>query len=119
MTEAKKQEIEMKEAIKAHKKWEQTISNCYYCYDSDVMPKDNLMFACHSFIPRRALGDHTYLTMCSKMRLNPLHVQICPIQHVWSQTECDEDVLREITRFKQSLTAMARSLVGALRWSQA
>ena len=119
MTEAKKQEIEMKEAIKAHKKWEHTISNCYYCYDSDVMPKDNLMFACHSFIPCRALGDHTYLTMCSKMRLNPLHVQICPIQHVWSQTECDEDVLREITRFKQSLTAMARSLVGALRWSQA
>ena len=43
MTDAKKQEVEMKEAIKAHKKWEQTIANCYYCYDSDTMPKDNLM----------------------------------------------------------------------------
>ncbi|KAK8831173.1 hypothetical protein WA577_003344 [Blastocystis sp. JDR] len=100
MTDAKKQEVEMKEAIKAHKKWEQTIANCYYCYDSDTMPKDNLI----------ALGDHTYLTMCSKMRLNRFHVQICPLQHVWSQTECDEDVIREIRRFQQALAAMARSL---------
>lgn len=44
MTEKKKQEMEMKEAIKAHKKWESIVSNCYYCYNSEVMPKDNLMY---------------------------------------------------------------------------
>ena len=38
-------------------------------------------------------------------------MQICPLQHVWSQTECDEDVMREIRRFQQALIAMARSLV--------
>ena len=43
MTEKKKQEMEMKEAIKAHKKWESIVNNCYYCYNSEVMPKDNLM----------------------------------------------------------------------------
>ncbi len=51
------------------------------------------------------------MTMCSKMRLNEWHVQICPLQHIWSQTECDEEVTNEIQRFKQSLTAMAHSLV--------
>ena len=44
------------------------------------------------------------------MRLNPWHVQICPLQHVWSQTECDEDVMYEIQRFIHALTAMARSM---------
>lgn len=111
MTDAKKQEMEMKEAIRAHKKWEQTIANCYYCYDSETMPKDNLMWLSSLLIMYSALGDHTYLIMCSKMRLNGLHVQICPLQHVWSQTECDEDVMREIRRFQQALIAMARSLV--------
>ena len=111
MTDAKKQEMEMKEAVKAHKKWEQTIANCYYCYDSDTMPKDNLMSPLPFHLIPSALGDHTYLTMCSKMRLNGFHVQICPLQHVWSQTECDEDVIREIRRFQQALAAMARSLV--------
>ena len=43
MTDKKKQEMEMKEAIKAHKKWESIVNNCYYCYNSEVMPKDNLM----------------------------------------------------------------------------
>ena len=61
-------------------------------------------------VVRRALGNHTYLAMASKMRLNEWHVQICPLQHVWSQTECDEDVMYEIQRFQQALTAMARSL---------
>ena len=63
------------------------------------------------FILTSALGDYTYLTMCSKMRLNEWHVQICPLQHIWSQTECDENVLNEIDRFKHALTNMARSLV--------
>ena len=45
------------------------------------------------------------------MRLNEWHVQICPLQHIWAQTECDEEVTNEITRFKQALTEMARSLV--------
>lgn len=43
MTDKKKQEMEMKEAIKAHKKWENIVKNCNYCYDSENMPKDNLM----------------------------------------------------------------------------
>lgn len=119
MTDAKKQEVEMKEAIKAHKKWEQTIANCYYCYDSDTMPKDNLMSSLPFHLIPSALGDHTYLTMCSKMRLNGFHVQICPLHHVWSQTECDEDVIREIRRFQQVLAAMARSLVASLQTSHA
>ncbi|KAK8797804.1 hypothetical protein WA171_005335 [Blastocystis sp. BT1] len=100
MTDKKRQETEMKEAIKAHQRWENITANCFYCYGSDVIPKDNII----------ALGDHTYLTMCSKMRLNEWHVQICPLQHIWSQTECDEEVTNEIQRFKQSLTAMAHSL---------
>lgn len=45
------------------------------------------------------------------MRINEWHVQICPLQHVWSQTECDENVTHEISRFKQALTNMAQSLV--------
>lgn len=54
--------------------------------------------------------------MCSKMRLNEWHVQICPLQHIWSQTECDEEVTNEIQRFKQALTGMARSLVLFCYW---
>ena len=111
MTEKKKQEMEMEQAIKAQKRWTQITSTCPYCYGSSQMSKDNLMFVFVVFVVvRRALGNHTYLARASKMRLNEWHVQICPLQHVWSQTECDEDVMYEIQRFQQALTAMARSL---------
>ena len=50
------------------------------------------------------------MTLCSKMRINEWHVQVCPLQHVWSQTECEENVMNEIHRFKQALTNMAQSL---------
>lgn len=43
MTDKRLQEQEMKEAVKAHKRWENIISNCYYCYNSETMPKDNVM----------------------------------------------------------------------------
>lgn len=111
MTEQKRQEMEMKEAVRAHKLWENITANCFYCYGSEAMPKENLMWASRLSFTSSALGDHTYLTMCSKMRLNDWHVQICPLQHVWAQTDCDEEVTNEIGRFKQSLVAMARSLV--------
>ena len=114
MTEQKRQEMEMKEAVRAHKLWENITANCFYCYGSETMPKENLMWERRFLLTRSALGDHTYLTMCSKMRLNDWHVQICPLQHVWAQTDCDEEVTNEIGRFKQSLAAMAKSLVGLI-----
>ena len=43
MTDKKKQEMEMKDAIKAHKKWEHIVSHCAFCYDSECMEKDNLL----------------------------------------------------------------------------
>ena len=43
MTDKRLQEQAMKEAVKAHKQWENTIAKCYYCYDSETMPKDNVM----------------------------------------------------------------------------
>ena len=43
MTEKKKQEMEMKQAINAHKRWENIVKSCCYCYDSDLMNKDHLM----------------------------------------------------------------------------
>ena len=44
MTEKKKQEMEMEQAIKAQKRWTQITSTCPYCYGSSQMSKDNLMF---------------------------------------------------------------------------
>ena len=44
MTDKKRQEMEMKEAIKAHKRWENITANCFYCYGSEVMPKENIMY---------------------------------------------------------------------------
>ena len=43
MTDKRLQEQAMKEAVKAHKQWENTIAKCYYCYNSETMPKDNVM----------------------------------------------------------------------------
>lgn len=45
MTDRKRQEMEMEQAVKAQKRWTHITSTCYYCYGSSLMPKENLMYS--------------------------------------------------------------------------
>ena len=63
MTEKKKQEMEMEQAIKAQKRWTQITSTCPYCYGSSQMSKDNLMFSivCLLFLEP---SETTLISLC-------------------------------------------------------
>ncbi|KAK8810597.1 hypothetical protein WA158_007172 [Blastocystis sp. Blastoise] len=100
LTEAKKKEYEMKEAVRAQRKWENTINNCLYCFENPKMPKDMLI----------SLGNFTYLTLPTSMRVSPFHCQIVPMSHVWSFVEATEEVVDEIQRFIGALTQMAKAM---------
>ena len=100
MTEEERKEYEMKEAIKAHKKWMSIIDSCHYCFDNPSMPKQMLI----------SIGEYTYLTLPLNYRVTPFHCQIVPLNHVWSLVDADEEVAQEIQTFQQALTRMAKHM---------
>lgn len=65
MTEKKKQEMEMEQAIKAQKRWTQITSTCPYCYGSSQMSKDNLMLVFDLFFPVELSGI-TPISRCAR-----------------------------------------------------
>ncbi|CAO3613613.1 unnamed protein product [Cunninghamella blakesleeana] len=86
----------MRYAISDHKRTQQILDTCKYCYHDDIPPQCALI----------SLATQTYLALPNTHELTPGHCLIVPLQHVNSTLECDDDVWTEIRNFQKCLLRM-------------
>ncbi|CAO3644300.1 unnamed protein product [Cunninghamella echinulata] len=86
----------MRFAINDHKRTQQILDTCRYCYHDDTPPQLAMI----------SLATQTYLALPNTQELTPGHCLIVPLQHVGSTLECDDDVWTEIRNFQKCLLRM-------------
>ncbi|RZC39976.1 CwfJ C 1 domain containing protein [Asbolus verrucosus] len=86
-------------AINEHHKISQSLDNCKFCLQSDIMPKHLMV----------TLGETVFLRLPSHEPLTEGHCLIVPIRHVSCSTLLDENEWTDIMDFRKALTKMFHS----------
>ncbi|KAH8550809.1 CwfJ C-terminus 1-domain-containing protein-like protein [Umbelopsis sp. PMI_123] len=92
----KTEESKIRHAINDHKRSQQALDSCRWCYQDGKPPQCAMI----------SLGTKTYLALPNVTDLVPGHCFIVPLQHAISSLECDDDVWDEIRNFQKCLMRM-------------
>ncbi|CAM0136619.1 Pre-mRNA-splicing factor cwf19 [Umbelopsis sp. WA50703] len=92
----KTEEAKIRHAINDHKRSQQALDSCRWCYQDGKPPQCAMI----------SLGTKTYLSLPNVTDLTPGHCFIVPLQHSVSSLECDDDVWDEIRNFQKCLIRM-------------
>ncbi|KAI8646313.1 CwfJ C-terminus 1-domain-containing protein-like protein [Parasitella parasitica] len=90
------EEQKMRRAVADHKRTQDTLSRCKFCYQNGNAPQVAMI----------SLGTACYLALPNVQELTPGNCLIVPVQHVSSTLECDDEIWTEIRNFQKCLMKM-------------